>query len=266
MVVRIHRGQFSSLAPRSPTEGGPMDCRVIPTTALLALLTRALEAQTSQTGFLDRRVSVAGQSHHYQVFVPFSYTTSQRWPVILFLHGAGERGDDGLLPTQVGLGAAVRQNAARFPAIIVFPQMPAESAWTGRPAQVAIAALEQVSREFQVDSDRVYLTGLSMGGNGVWYLAYRYPSRFAALVPICGFVTAFFPTARPFAPVVPADSGPPFDALARQLRRVPTWIVHGEIDGAGSGGQAPQGAAAPPGCRAPGPVLQGRGGDPKAGG
>src|SRR2546422_8102185 len=106
--------------------------------------------------------------------------------------------------------------------------MPAESAWTGTPAQVAIAALDQVSREFQVDSDRVYLTGLSMGGNGVWYLACRYPYRFAALVPICGFVTAFFPTARPFTPVVPADSGPPFEALARQLRRVPTWIVHGE--------------------------------------
>src|SRR2546425_11383305 len=66
MVVRIHRGQFSSLAPRSPTEGGPMDCRVIRTTALLALLTWALEAQTPQTGFLDRRASVAGQSHHYQ--------------------------------------------------------------------------------------------------------------------------------------------------------------------------------------------------------
>src|SRR6266436_9880763 len=112
MVVRIHRGQFSSLAPRSPTEGGPMDFRVIRTTALLALLTRAVDAQTPQTGFLDRRVSVAGQSHHYQVFVPFTYTPSQRWPVILFLHGAGERGDDGLLPTQVGLGAAVRLNAA----------------------------------------------------------------------------------------------------------------------------------------------------------
>src|SRR5437879_3669252 len=149
MVVRIHRGQFSSLAPRSPTEGGPMDCRVIPTTALLALLTRALQAQPSQTGLLDRRVSVAGQSHHYQVFVPFSYAASQRWPVILFLHGAGERGDDGLLPTQVGLGTAVRQNAARFPAIIVFPQLPAESIWSGTPAQVAIAALELVSREFR---------------------------------------------------------------------------------------------------------------------
>ncbi len=221
-----------------------MPFRVIRTTAFLTLLTGALEAQTPQTGFLDRRVSVTGQSHHYQVFVPFSYTAAQRWPVILFLHGAGERGDDGLLPTQVGLGAAVRQNATRFPAIIVFPQMPTESLWAGASAQVAIAALEQVSREFQIDSDRVYLTGLSMGGFGVWYLAYRYPSRFAALVPICGFVTSFYPSARPFTPVVPADSGPPFEALARQLRRVPTWIVHGEIDAAVPVEQSRQAAAA----------------------
>jgi predicted peptidase len=221
-----------------------MAFRVIRTTAFLTLLTGALEAQTPQTGFLDRRVSVTGQSHHYQVFVPLSYTAAQRWPVILFLHGAGERGDDGLLPTQVGLGAAVRQNATRFPAIIVFPQMPTESLWAGASAQVAIAALEQVSREFQIDSDRVYLTGLSMGGFGVWYLAYRYPSRFAALVPICGFVTSFYPSARLFTPVVPADSGPPFEALARQLRRVPTWIVHGEIDAAVPVEQSRQAAAA----------------------
>src|SRR5437879_13558408 len=185
-----------------------MDWRVVRTAVLLALLTRTLEAQTPQTGFLDRRVSLAGQSHHYQVFVPFSYTASQRWPVILFLHGAGERGDDGLLPTQVGLGTAVRQNAARFPAIIVFPQLPAESLWTGTPAQVAIAALEQVSREFQVDSDRVYVTGLSMGGTGVGYLAYRYPSRFAALVPISRLVSTCFSTARRLHPAVPANRAP----------------------------------------------------------
>jgi predicted peptidase len=204
-----------------------MSLRLIATLAVIAVLPRALE---SQTGFLDRRVTVAGRSYHYQVYVPFSYTASQRWPVILFLHGAGERGDDGLIQTQVGLGAAVRQHAARFPAIIVFPQSPAESLWTGVPAQMAIAALDQVSREFQIDSNRVYLTGLSMGGNGVWYVAYRYPSRFAALLPICSFVTPFRATGLPFATVVPADSGAPFEALARQLRRVPTWIVHGEID------------------------------------
>src|SRR5205807_9101369 len=110
-----------------------MDWRVIRTAALLALLTRTLEAQTPQTGFLDRRASLAGQYHHYQVFVPFSYTASQRWPVILFLHGAGERGDDGLLRTPVRLGAAVRPTAARFPAIIALPQLPAESLWPGTP-------------------------------------------------------------------------------------------------------------------------------------
>src|SRR6059058_3369025 len=123
-----------------------MDLRVIRTTALLALLAPALAAQTPQTGFLDRRVSVAGQSHHYQVFVPFSYTASQRWPVILFLHGAGERGDDGLLPTQVGLGAAVRQNAARFPAIIVFPQMPGNERHSGERRRPSPPGSEGVRR------------------------------------------------------------------------------------------------------------------------
>ncbi|HVH10675.1 MAG TPA: prolyl oligopeptidase family serine peptidase [Gemmatimonadales bacterium] len=212
--------------------------------AVLTLLPAGVKGQSRETGFLDRRVSVAGRAYRYQVFVPASYTATQRWPVILFLHGAGERGDDGLIQTQVGLGAALRQNAARFPAIIVFPQAPAESMWTGAPAQMAMAALDETSREFRTDSDRVYLTGLSLGGNGTWYLAYRYPSRFAAIVPVCGFVTAFRVWSGPFAPVVPADSGAPFEALARQLRRVPTWIVHGEVDNVVPVEQSRQAAAA----------------------
>lgn len=216
---------------------------LIGTTLVLALLTPTLESQTPQTGFLDRRVTVAGRSYHYQVFVPFSYSVSRRWPIIVFLHGAGERGEDGLLPTQVGLGAAVRKNPGRFPAIIVFPQAPGESAWAGASAQIAIAALEQAGREFPIDSDRVYLTGLSIGGNGVWYLAYRFPARFAALLPVCGYVTPNWP-APASTPVVPADSGAPYDALARQLRGVPTWIVHGEIDDVVPVEQSRQAAAA----------------------
>ena len=221
-----------------------MTFRVMNLLAALALLPGVVRAQTRETGFLDRRVTVAGHAYRYQVFVPAAYTPAQRWPVILFLHGAGERGDDGLKQTQVGLGAALRLNPARFPAIIVFPQAPPESLWVGVPAQAAMAALEETSREFQTDSDRVYLTGLSMGGNGAWYLAYRYPSRFAALVPICGFVTPFGPWGRQFTPVVPPDSGPPFDALARQVRRVPTWIVHGEVDDVVPTEQSRQAAAA----------------------
>jgi len=183
-----------------------------------------------ETGFLDRIVNVAGNDYRYQVYVPSSYTPAHRWPVILFLHGAGERGSDGLFQTQVGLGAAIRQKSYRYPAIVVFPQVPEDSAWVGLPARVAIEALDLTMQEFQTDSDRVYLTGLSMGGNGAWYLAYRYPTKFAALVPICGWVVPFAPRHRGFETVVPGDSASAFDALAHRLRYVPISIFHGEED------------------------------------
>jgi predicted peptidase len=200
--------------------------------ALVALLfaPAATAAQTQsriETGFLDRSVSLGGRTYRFQIYVPASYAPIQRWPVILFLHGAGERGSDGYFQTQVGLGAAIRQNVARIPAIAVFPQVTAESSWTGTLARVALAALDQTMREYQTDPARVYLTGLSMGGNGTWYLAYRNPKRFAAIVPICSWVS---PNIWKVDPVVPADSGEVFAALARQLRQVPTWIFHGEID------------------------------------
>lgn len=181
-----------------------------------------------ETGFLDRSVSLGGQAYRYQIFVPAAYTPSQRWPVILFLHGAGERGSDGYIQTQVGLGAAIRQNAARIPAIVVFPQSTADSTWTGTLARVAIAALDQTMREYQTDPARVYLTGLSMGGNGTWYIAYRNPKRFAAIAPICGWISP--ERWKAAAPVVPADSGETFSAFARQLRQTPVWIFHGEVD------------------------------------
>jgi predicted peptidase len=181
----------------------------------------------TETGFLDRSVVLNGTTYRYRIFVPASYTPGQRWPVILFLHGAGERGSDGYVQTQVGLPPAIRQNAARFPAIAVFPQVTADSAWTGTLARVAMMALDQTTREYQTDPSRVYLTGLSMGGNGTWYVAYRNPKRFAAIAPICSCVSPKF---WKVDPVVPADSGEHFSALARQLRQVPTWIFHGEVD------------------------------------
>jgi predicted peptidase len=195
---------------------------------LLAPAATAAQAQSRiETGFLDRSVSLGGQIYKYQIFVPPAYTPSQRWPVILFLHGAGERGSDGYIQTQVGLASAIRQNAARFPSIAVFPQATAESSWTGTLARVALVALDQTMREYQTDPSRVYLTGLSMGGNGTWYIAYRNPKRFAAIAPICSWVS---PNIWKVDPVVLADSGEHFSALARQLRQVPTWIFHGEID------------------------------------
>jgi predicted peptidase len=202
---------------------------LLPALIPLACLARPVAAQRTETGFLNRTVMQGALPYPYQVYVPADYASTRPWPVILFLHGAGERGADGLLQTTVGLAPAVRRDPARFPAIIVIPQLPADSQWVGAPAEAAMLALRRTMAEFRVDPDRVYLTGLSMGGHGTWYLAYRYPDLFAAMAPICGWVPEL-PERKGSVPVVPADSGPPVPALARQLRRVPIWIFHGEMD------------------------------------
>jgi len=84
-------------------------------------------------------------------------------------------------------------------------------------------------REFHVDPTRVYLTGLSMGGHGTWYVAYRHPELFAAIVPICGWVREF-PQFRGSVPVVPGDSAQVMPLLAQRLAKVSIWIFHGEVD------------------------------------
>ena len=197
---------------------------------LLLLLGIAASLQQVQTGFLDRNITVGSKAYRYQVYVPADYASQPSWPAILFLHGGGERGDDGLIQTNVGLGSAIRQRPSRYPAIVVFPQVPRDSQWVGMPADLAIAALQQTMREFHVDPGRVYLTGLSMGGHGTWYVAFRRPELFAAIVPICGWVREF-PQFRGSQPVVPeADSAAVMSKLAQRLGKVPIWIFHGEVD------------------------------------
>lgn len=188
----------------------------------------ALAGQGIETGFLDRAVRVAGHEYRYQLYIPRGYSDDAAWPVILFLHGAGERGHDGVRQTAVGLPAAVRMHPARYPAIIVMPQTPPDSTWTGTPADAAMAALDRTMEEYSVDPDRVYLTGMSLGGNGTWYLAFRNPRRFAAVVPVCAWVepASHFPAES----VVPDHDGDHFEALAHRLVEVPIWIFHGEVD------------------------------------
>jgi predicted peptidase len=182
-------------------------------------------AQGVPTGFLDRTVTVDGAQHRYQVYVPRDYTASQDWPVVLFLHGAGERGDDGLIQTQVGLPAAVRFNVERWPAIMLMPQVAEDATWVGKFGDVALAALDATESEYRTDVDRTYLTGLSMGGAGAWYLGSRHAERFAALVAVCGYVTG---TARHPGPFV--DSEEPFSELAEAVAGLPIWIFHGGAD------------------------------------
>ena len=183
-------------------------------------------AQTVETGFLDRSVRSADQEHLYQIYVPRTYDAAVSWPVILFLHGSGERGDAGLVQTQVGLGAAIRYDPDRWPAIVVFPQAPPGATWSGDPGRVALRALDAACAEFNVDSQRVYLTGISLGGRGAWELALHNPDRFAAVVPICGFIDGF----GRYPALVPTDVDDPYAYLARAIARLPVWIFHGGSD------------------------------------
>ena len=188
-------------------------------------------AQTrTETGFLNRTVEVKGTTYKYVVYVPSEYAISQKWPVILFLHGSGERGNDGLLQTQVGLPSVIRGEMKKYPAIVVMPQAPTAAMWNGVTAEAAMAALKTTVKEFAADPDRVYLTGLSMGGNGVFYLGYRYAETFAAVVPICGWVTYWSEEWSTVDVVAPGDEATAFERTAQKLKTTPVWIFHGEVD------------------------------------
>ena len=161
------------------------------------------------TGFLDRNLVSKGKPRKYVVYVPREYDAAQAWPLILFLHGAGERGSDGLAHTEVGIGRAIRLARDRFPAIVVFPQCPPKGWWDVALDDIT-RALEQSLTEFNIDPARLYLTGISMGGYATWHYGARHAQRFAALMPICG-------------------GGKIEDAEA--LAKIPIWVFHGANDG-----------------------------------
>jgi predicted peptidase len=151
------------------------------------------------------------QSLPCSVHYPAGRMPTTGWPVILFLHGAGERGSDGLRQTTVGLGPALTRFPSRYQAIVVMPQCPPAIQWSPSELEGALSALDAVLESARVDESRVYLTGISMGGFGAFALAARYPARFAAVVPVCGW-------------------GDPV-TMARPLARMPMWVFHGADDG-----------------------------------
>lgn len=206
--------------------------------AAVALATGAKDRPRVQTGFLDRQVVVDGVAYRYQVFVPADYTPARAWPVLLFLHGSGERGDDGLKQTQVGLPAAIRWDRKRFPMVVVMPQAREGARWYGANAKQAMAALDAATVEFHGDRDRTYLSGLSMGGQGTWLLAAQHPDRFAAIAPVCGFLrlkndedvpdpTVDAALVEEFPEALGDDASA---AFAHRLGRLPAWIFHGAKD------------------------------------
>ena len=200
--------------------------------AMLSGCMSALPASGSAPGrFVRRELTSNGRRYAYQVFVPAAQLP-RPLPVVLFLHGSGERGDDGEKQIHAGLGPYVRAHAADFPALVVFPQSPDGESWEGDTATMALATLDAATAEFDGDRSRTSLTGMSRGGYGTWSLALREPTRFAALVPVCGGITP--PRSRPDLDTLFVESTraarDPFAEAARRLRDIPSWIFHGALD------------------------------------
>jgi predicted peptidase len=169
-----------------------------------------------------------GRSSYY-VYVPKAWTADKTWPVIVYLHGAGERGKDPVAPTQTGLGPVVAATQGTFPAVVVFPLAPPGAFW-GMPDMndQVMKTLDEVMTRWNGDASRVYLTGNSLGGFGTWFLGALHPDRFAALAPICGGVRGKAP--RPDAPFAGVPENDRATEIARRIGKIPTWIFHGARD------------------------------------
>ncbi|HET7712171.1 MAG TPA: prolyl oligopeptidase family serine peptidase [Thermoanaerobaculia bacterium] len=186
----------------------------------------------NESGFLNRSLIHAGKSYRFVVYVPPNRERAKKLPVLLFLHGAGERGDDGLRQTAVGVGSAIRWNPERFPMIVVFPQAPPQTQWLGDEAGFAMSALEQAAEEFGGDPTRFYLTGLSLGGYGTWHLALERPGIFAAIVPVCGGIRKPETSQNVRQSPLTIAAADPYAFVAEQVQRqrLAVWIFHGEAD------------------------------------
>lgn len=163
-----------------------------------------------------------GITYPYRLFVPADYDSTRLYPLVLTLHGAGERGTDNerhIRPHRLATAWADPANQAEYPAFVLAPQVPPGSRWTSdRPVdesafipvqRATLAILDAVEATYSIDPDRLYITGLSLGGHATWDFIARLPHRFAAAVPMSG------------------NADP---TQAETLRHMPIWSFHGESD------------------------------------
>jgi predicted peptidase len=179
--------------------------------ALFIILTHsACQADSGnlQSGSFNGEIKMP-VGYEYLLSLPEGYAqdANQRWPMILFLHGSGERGNDLNQLKKNGPPMLIAQGQ-KIPAIVVAPQCKPEQIWNPHGVK---ALADEIQKLYRVDHDRVYLTGLSMGGYGTWDTAMEYPDEWAALVPICGGAGVRF-------------------IMASRIKHIPEWIFHGEAD------------------------------------
>jgi len=143
----------------------------------------------------------------YLLYLPEDYEQKEKWPLLLFLHGAGERGENLDLVKVHGPPKLISQGK-QFPFIVVSPQCPKGRWWESLEL---VLLLDEIVDKYNVDEDRIYVTGLSMGGFGTWRLAFVQPDRFAAIAPICGGGEAYW-------------------ARRKRFNDLPVWAFHGAKD------------------------------------
>jgi len=170
----------------------------------------------------------AGQVLPYQIMYPKDYKPGKKYPLLVVLHGAGERGDDNEAQMKYGKNVFLDSlNRFNFPAIVIFPQCPKDSYWSSvkinrstvpttflfdysAPINWPLQAVIDLVKSIKHDKNRTYIMGLSMGGMGTMEAVSRNPKMFAAASPICG--------------------GADLSYVAQYVKRVPLWVHHGDID------------------------------------
>jgi len=196
--------------------------RVFPVLCLFASLCSAAVMTKDEIDFRKNVfVNKKGERIPYRLYVPTTYSKTQRYPLIVWLHGGGGRGTDNVLQisrddlkgTHFWISP---ENQKTFPVFVFVPQCPTNEMWAdpdlnqpSKPLQLAIEALNAVEKEFSIDPDRIYLAGQSLGGLGVWALMQLYPERWAAALVLSAF-----------------DTFTNTDALVQ----VPVWVFQGDAD------------------------------------
>lgn len=180
--------------------------------ALSALVLASLpsQAESPAQSHEDYTADVTIKIHYpYLLSLPEGYAADpgKKWPLIVFLHGAGERGDNLELLKKHGPPKLI-EAGQKFPAVIVSPQVALHNIWNPHGVK---ALTDEIMHKYRIDADRVYLTGISMGGFGTWETAMEYPEMWAAIMPICGGAGVRF-------------------VMAERIKSLPTWIFHGAKD------------------------------------
>jgi predicted peptidase len=178
-------------------------------------------AQKDSTAFLKLRYVDGSDTLPYRLLKPRKVDSNTTYPLVIFLHGSGERGNDNEKNIKHIKDAFTNNgNRMKYPCFVIAPQCPEKSKWIeayntalsakpAKPMQQFIELLENILKEYPIDKSKIYITGVSMGGYGTWDLIARYPEKFAAAVPICG-------------------GGD--EKTAPRIKHIPIWAFHGSKD------------------------------------